>query len=79
MDLNNLASMGYQVAELAKWVGPSSEEISLGTLTHPQGTLTHPQGTLEGVARTLPADPERLEVIQNTPSQGQVRPLGQLG
>ena len=66
--------MGYVVAEVAGWVGPT---LAQGGASPSQGTPqtpAHGASTLEGQARTLPQTPQRLEVTQNTPSQGQENP-----
>ena len=50
--LDDLAGMGYVVAELAEWVGPTSAEVA--------------QATLAGAQAGLPS-PQRLAVTQQTP------------
>lgn len=46
--LNDLAEMGYVVAELADWVGPTSAELAQADLEVPQGVGQVPQQVPQG-------------------------------
>ena len=80
--LDDLAAMGYKVAELADWVGPTSAEFAQaapqaahGTLEGAQGGAQVAEGSLQQLAG-LAGGPERLAVTQDTPPPGQVRSSG---
>ena len=71
---DDIADLGYMVAELASWVGPTSTDA-------PQEASYPPQDTSEGVEapHTPSATPQRLTISRQHPSYGQDDPGRGLG